>query len=175
MSITASTKRMLRAARSLRIILVVLSALAVGLAAGPGAHGMASAQTLVSMVICSDEGPATIQIAVDGIPADETGGCAKCTSCLAHHLAALAPHGLSIERGLARRRVGNSTARRTRRARRVVNFQATGPPDPKTDHALCSCAAERVDGEAAPSLTIVNTHHFGTWHGSGRSAKEAGR
>lgn len=166
---------MLRAGRSLRIILVVLSALAFGIAAGPGAHGMASAQTLVSMVICSDEGPATIQITEDGRPADRTGGCAKCASCLAHHLAAMSPPGLNIERGLARRRVGNSTGRRTRRARLVVNFQATGPPARKTDHALSSSTAEWADGEAVPGLTIVNTHHFGTWHGSGRSAKEAGR
>lgn len=177
MPIPASTRRMLRAARYARILLVLLAALGFGLAGGPGAHGMAAAHTLVSMVICSDEGPATILMDVGGGPAEPAGDCGKCTSCLSHHLAAVTPPGLAVGREFARRKASTRPAPRLRRGRSDRHFQATGPPAEKdqSDFPNLSCKTRRAAGDVAARLTIVNTGHFGTWQGSGRSAKEACR
>lgn len=175
MPIPASTRRMLRAARVARILLVLCVAFAFGLAGGPGAHGMAPAQTLVSVIICGDEGPEMIQMDMGGSPAEHASDCSKCTSCLSHHLAALTPKGLGIERNHARRRAGNSQVPRPRRSRTVSHFLATGPPASECLRDHLSYSAEQVAGVASPGLTIVNTKPFGTWQGSGRSAKEAGR
>ncbi|MCA0273554.1 MAG: hypothetical protein LCH69_16040 [Proteobacteria bacterium] len=174
MPIPASTRRMLRAVRYARILLVLWSAFAFSLAGGPGTHGMAVAQTLVSVIICGEEGPEMIQMDTGGNPAEHSGDCSRCASCLNHHLAALSPHGFSAERSLARRRAGQSHALGLRRPRTVSHFLATGPPARQLSPGL-SFSAGRVTGEASPGLTIVNTKSFGTWQGSGRSAKEAGR
>lgn len=175
MPIPASTRRMLRAARVARFLLVLWSAVAFALSGGPGAHAMGAAQTLVSVIICSDDGPQTVLMDMGGGPAEHSGDCNKCASCVSHHLVALTPPGLTVERSLARRRAGEGPVRRLSRSRTISHFHATGPPASKRLSDTISYPADPAAGEASPGLTIVNTNPFRTWQGSGRSAKEACR
>ncbi|MGL4280931.1 MAG: hypothetical protein ACRCS0_11235 [Albidovulum sp.] len=175
MPIPARLRRMRRAAWIARILLVLCSAFAFGLAGGPAAHGTEAAQTLVSVIICGDGGAEVIQMDMGGGPAEHPGDCSQCTSCLSHYVAALTPEGLGAARNLSLSRAGKSPALRLRQARTMAHFLATGPPASERLSGHISCSVRRAADEASPGLTIVNTKPSGSWQGSGRSAKEAGR
>lgn len=175
MPIPVGTKPKLRAARFARFLLAICYAVAISLGGGPGGHGMAAAQTLGTVIICSDEGPVAVRMDRDGGTADHSGDCSKCTSCLSYPAAALMPPGPVVGRSLTRRRAGKRLARAQGGTRTVVRFHATGPPVPNLPSGQISYTARQTAGEASPGLTIVNTAPFGTWQGSGRSAKEADR
>ena len=114
--------------RDIRLLHVLLIALAFALGGGPRVHAMAGGPGGMALVICSEEGARTIYLDASGNPASPMGDCAKCLNCLAASGPGVAVAGLILTMPAARHRRAVSPARALPRQRRHHRPQSRGPP-----------------------------------------------
>lgn len=116
---------------SVRLLIVLAIALAVGFAGGPRVHAMGVAGDAVAMVICSEDGAQTIYVSADGTPVPRGSDCAKCPLCIALSVQGLIGSEASGHARLSRRYRGIRPATITLRTRRYMRRQSRGPPSDK--------------------------------------------
>lgn len=141
--------------RYVRILTVLMIALAVGFTGVPRAHAMGVGGDTVPMVICSEDGAQTIYVSADGTPAPRGSDCAKCPLCIALSVPGLIGSEASGHARLSRRYRGIRPATLALRTRRYMRRQSRGPP---------SDNPERLDpAQAAPvrmRLSAAGTGFF---------------
>ncbi|MDI3338005.1 hypothetical protein QKW60_16475 [Defluviimonas aestuarii] len=116
---------------SVRLLIVLAIALAVGFAGGPRVHAMGVAGDAVAMVICSEDGAQTIYVSADGTPVPRGSDCAKCPLCIALSVPGLIGSEASGHARLSRRYRGVRPATIALRTPRYMRRQSRGPPSDK--------------------------------------------